>query len=34
MKTSRAGWQSPQDDLSSKLQSDEYPFRHTVSSSS
>lgn len=33
-KTSRAGWQSPQDnDLSSKPKSDDYPHRHTVRSS-
>lgn len=34
-KTSRAGWQSPQDsDMSSKPKSDDYPHRHTVRSSS
>ncbi|XP_037049316.1 serine-rich adhesin for platelets isoform X2 [Bradysia coprophila] len=34
-KSSRAGWHSPQDnDMSSKLNSDEYPYRHTVKSSS
>lgn len=34
-KTSRAGWQSPQDnDMSSKPKSDDYPYRHTVRSSS
>lgn len=34
-KTSRAGWHSPQDnDLSSKPKSDDYPYRHTVRSTS